>query len=169
MKYPRMDWGTMEAIVNKLGGLDGVRHFLNGQITITAASNIDEMERVETIVDANVAEQLSQELETIVLGKVWSIQELRAMVEEINRDLVNPGEQTWRLPTTDELLSSKARQDGRFGNWMVWSGDPWPLGGPEGCVTIVTMSAKEGHPLEKFGDYSGSMVSAYLVKTGQIK
>ena len=168
MKYPKMDWGTMEVIVNKLGGLDGVRRFLNGQITITVVSNIDEMERVETVADANVAEQLSQELETIVLGKVWSIKELRTMVEEINRDLVNPGEQTWRLPTTDELLSSKARQDGRFGNWMVWSGDSWPLG-PEDCVTIVTMSAKEGSPIEKYGDTDGSQVSAYLVKTGQIK
>ena len=168
MKYPRMDWGTMEAIVNKLGGLDGVRRFLNGQITISVVSNIDEMERVESVADANVAEQLSQEFETIVLGKVWSIEELRTMVGEINRDLVKPGEPTWRLPTVDELLSSKIRQDGRFGNWMVWSGDPWPAG-PEGCVAIITMSAKEGHPLEKFGDYSGSMVSAYLVKTGQIK
>ncbi len=163
-----MDWGMMEAIVNKLGGLDGVRRFLNGQIAISDVSNIDEMKRVETLADADVAGQLDQELETIFLGRVWSIKELRTLVEEINRDLVKPGEQTWRLPTMDELLSSKASQDGRFGDWLVWTDDPW-LRGPEGCVTIVSMSNRHRSFLEKCGDTDGAQVRAYLVKTGQIK
>jgi hypothetical protein len=29
MKYPNMEWGTMEAVVNKLGGEEGVKNFLS--------------------------------------------------------------------------------------------------------------------------------------------
>ncbi len=35
MKYPRLDMGTMEAIVNKLGGMGGVNRFLRGEVTIS--------------------------------------------------------------------------------------------------------------------------------------
>ncbi len=34
MKYARMDWGTMEAVVNKLGGLPGVDRFLRGEVEL---------------------------------------------------------------------------------------------------------------------------------------
>ena len=34
MKYSEMDWGTMEAVVNKLGGMDGVQRFLRGEVTL---------------------------------------------------------------------------------------------------------------------------------------
>jgi hypothetical protein len=34
MKYAEMNWGTMEAVVNKLGGLDGVQHFLRGDAEV---------------------------------------------------------------------------------------------------------------------------------------
>lgn len=40
MKYPRMDLGTMEAIVNKLGGMDGVRRFLSGELIVKAVEGI---------------------------------------------------------------------------------------------------------------------------------
>jgi len=35
MKYATMDWGTMEAVVNKLGGMDGVQRFLRGELTVS--------------------------------------------------------------------------------------------------------------------------------------
>lgn len=35
MKYPRMDWGTMEAVVNKLGGMEGVKKFLRGELAVS--------------------------------------------------------------------------------------------------------------------------------------
>lgn len=35
MKYATMDWGTMEAVVNKLGGLDGVQKFLCGELIVS--------------------------------------------------------------------------------------------------------------------------------------
>ena len=35
MKYSKMDWGTMEAVVNKLGGMDGVQEFLAGETVVT--------------------------------------------------------------------------------------------------------------------------------------
>jgi hypothetical protein len=38
MKYPEMDWHTMEAIVDKLGGIAGARRFLAGELTVTEAS-----------------------------------------------------------------------------------------------------------------------------------
>lgn len=34
MKYVEMNWGTMEAVVNKLGGLDGVQRFLRGDAEV---------------------------------------------------------------------------------------------------------------------------------------
>lgn len=34
MKYPQMNWGTMEAVINKLGGMEGVNRFLRGEITL---------------------------------------------------------------------------------------------------------------------------------------
>lgn len=34
MKYPRMDWGRMEAVVNKLGGERGVDDFLSDKVIV---------------------------------------------------------------------------------------------------------------------------------------
>ncbi len=35
MKYPKMEWGTMEAIINKLGGMDGAQRFLRGEVLVS--------------------------------------------------------------------------------------------------------------------------------------
>ncbi len=35
MKYPKMDWGTMEAIINKLGGMDGAQRFLRDELSVS--------------------------------------------------------------------------------------------------------------------------------------
>lgn len=35
MKYTNMTWGTMEAVVNKLGGMEGVEKFLRGDLIVT--------------------------------------------------------------------------------------------------------------------------------------
>lgn len=40
MKYDEMTWGTMEAVVNKLGGMDGVQRFLRGELKIVVAAAI---------------------------------------------------------------------------------------------------------------------------------
>ena len=37
MKYASLDLGTVEAIVNKLGGMDGVKKFLSGVLTVVCA------------------------------------------------------------------------------------------------------------------------------------
>ncbi|WKZ27072.1 MAG: hypothetical protein QY311_02995 [Candidatus Paceibacterota bacterium] len=37
MKYDEMTWGTMEAVVNKLGGMDGVQRFLRGALKVVEA------------------------------------------------------------------------------------------------------------------------------------
>lgn len=37
MKYPRLDLGQIEAIVNKLGGMEGVQKFLAEEIVVTAS------------------------------------------------------------------------------------------------------------------------------------
>lgn len=34
MKYPNMDWGKMEAVVNKLYGMEGVKRFLRGELVV---------------------------------------------------------------------------------------------------------------------------------------
>lgn len=36
MKYAKMDWGTMEAVINKLGGMEGVKRFLSGELVVSA-------------------------------------------------------------------------------------------------------------------------------------
>lgn len=40
MKYPKMDWGTMEAVVNKLGGEEGVKRFLSGELIVSATAKV---------------------------------------------------------------------------------------------------------------------------------
>jgi len=40
MKYPNMEWGTMEALVNKLGGEEGVKGFLSGLSRVVPSSLI---------------------------------------------------------------------------------------------------------------------------------
>lgn len=35
MKYPRMEWGIMEAVVNRLGGEEGVKRFLRGELVVS--------------------------------------------------------------------------------------------------------------------------------------
>lgn len=35
MKYPNMSWGTMEAVVNKHGGEEGIARFLRGETCVT--------------------------------------------------------------------------------------------------------------------------------------
>ncbi|MFZ2832027.1 MAG: hypothetical protein WAZ40_02645 [Minisyncoccia bacterium] len=37
IKYPRLDLGQIEAIVNKLGGMEGVQRFLSGEMVIKAS------------------------------------------------------------------------------------------------------------------------------------
>jgi hypothetical protein len=37
MKYPRLDLGTIEAVVNKLGGIDGVQRFLRDELTVSVS------------------------------------------------------------------------------------------------------------------------------------
>lgn len=44
MKYPKMDWGLMEAVVNKLGGMAGVRAFLSGDKKLEGQTREEEME-----------------------------------------------------------------------------------------------------------------------------
>jgi hypothetical protein len=38
MKYSKMEWGTMEAVVNKLGGMEGVDRFLRGELMVSEPS-----------------------------------------------------------------------------------------------------------------------------------
>lgn len=40
MKYPEMDWGTMEAVVNKLGGMVGVAKFLRGELAVSEPTRL---------------------------------------------------------------------------------------------------------------------------------
>ena len=35
MKYSQMDWGTMEAVVNKLGGMEGAQRFLRDELSVS--------------------------------------------------------------------------------------------------------------------------------------
>jgi hypothetical protein len=39
MKYADMNWGIMEAVVNKLGGTEGVGRFLSGELVVTPFAN----------------------------------------------------------------------------------------------------------------------------------
>lgn len=40
MKYSTMEWGQMEAVVNKLGGMDGVSRFLAGELVVKVAEKV---------------------------------------------------------------------------------------------------------------------------------
>lgn len=41
MKYPNMTWGTMEAIVNKLGGEEAAKSFLRRPFEVAGTKNLD--------------------------------------------------------------------------------------------------------------------------------
>lgn len=40
MKYSKLDLGQIEAIVNKLGGMEGVQRFLSGELTVSAPARV---------------------------------------------------------------------------------------------------------------------------------
>jgi len=40
MKYSNLDLGTIEAVVNKLGGMEGVQRFLRGEISVTGIEHL---------------------------------------------------------------------------------------------------------------------------------
>ena len=40
MKYNELNLGQMEAIVNKLGGMDGVQRFLSGELVVSAVTKV---------------------------------------------------------------------------------------------------------------------------------
>jgi hypothetical protein len=167
MKYNELNLGQIEAIVNKLGGMEGVQQLLTGQIQVVGVTDVPEKDRVMTLADAQVAEQLAQGVETLKLGKVWRTTELQEMVRTINADLVKPGESTWRLPTKAELITVARAGGDRFGKWYAWSGDIDTTA--PNCLWIVTMSDGENAERRAFGDSDGSQVSAFLVKTGVCK
>lgn len=39
MKYSKLDLGTIEAVVNKLGGMEGVQKFLRGELMVSEVAN----------------------------------------------------------------------------------------------------------------------------------
>jgi len=54
MKYPKMEWGTMEAVVNKLGGMEGVQRFLSGTSEVVTKIASSLLEAITTIEVAGV-------------------------------------------------------------------------------------------------------------------
>lgn len=55
MKYPTLDWGTMEAVVNRLGGLEGVQRFLRGEIKVVEAGVKSLLSVIKTVLTPKVA------------------------------------------------------------------------------------------------------------------
>lgn len=49
MKYPKMEWGKMEAVVNKLGGMEGVDRFLSGELTVKASDLLRKLATAEVV------------------------------------------------------------------------------------------------------------------------
>ena len=91
MKYSEMDWGTMEAVVNKLGGMNGVKRFLK-------YSEMD-WSTVEAVVNklggmSGVKRLLSGELviKTVIwTDRIWSLIKIGRFknVDEIRKGLKN--------------------------------------------------------------------------------
>jgi len=46
IKYPRLDLGRIEAIVNKLGGMEGVQRFLSGELVVKLAEGTSNILRL---------------------------------------------------------------------------------------------------------------------------
>lgn len=95
MKYPEMDWGTMEAVVNKLGGMDGVKRLLRNELVVSAVEwtkkiwnkiklgtqkNIDEIRKALKKADCNIGDWAID-----IIGKpAFTVSET-----EVEFDLVN--------------------------------------------------------------------------------
>ena len=41
MKYPKMEWGKMEAIINKLGGKEGVKNLFAGKLFLADTARLE--------------------------------------------------------------------------------------------------------------------------------
>jgi len=83
MKYAKLDLGTIEAIVNKLGGMDGVKRFLAGELTVSAVEwtkkiwnrikvgtfkNVDEIRKALKKANVNVSEWANDILNKVVVS-----------------------------------------------------------------------------------------------------
>ncbi len=57
MKYSKMEWGTMEAVVNKLGGMEGVQRLLRDELVISEATVKKLLERLPITIALPVVAQ----------------------------------------------------------------------------------------------------------------
>lgn len=76
MKYDEMTWGTMEAVVNKLGGMDGVQRFLRGALKVVEA-------------EANAAFPMFQK---ITLSVYDNVAKLRKAIADSGNNISDYGE-----------------------------------------------------------------------------
>ena len=111
-----------------------------------------------------VAKLIEIKPEILSLGKVWYAEELLILIQEMNALLVKPGEQTWRLPTREELHQSFQKNDKKFGEWYTWTRDDDSFNSFNGVpiLWIVNMSNNE-----ESSDSDGSQVEAYLIQDKQ--
>lgn len=123
MKYNNLDPGTIEAVVNKLGGVDGVRRFLSGQIVVQAVATIHEflvdytMSLSDMIkvgqynwVNSDVSEK-NFPRNSATNGQVTTKAELLHFGRDISSDdaLAEMGKLRFRPATLEELLAFGAK------------------------------------------------------------
>jgi len=83
MKYTKLGLGTIEAVVNMLGGMVGVRRFLSGELTVTAVEwtkkiwnrikvgtfkNVDEIRKALKKANVNVSQWASDILNKVTVS-----------------------------------------------------------------------------------------------------
>ena len=61
MKYSKMEWGQMEAVVNKLGGMDGVKRLLSGELVVDKLGSVVKIKKAaSTKILAGLLEQIGE-------------------------------------------------------------------------------------------------------------
>lgn len=87
MKYGELNLGQMEAIVNKLGGMEGVRQFLSGELVVEKGKG----EVIEV-------ERKFQVWKTIKIGGFKRVYDLRTAIEEHGMRVLCDEDILWKIP-----------------------------------------------------------------------
>ena len=118
MKYAKLDLGTIEAVVNKLGGMDGVKRFLSGELVVSVVEwtkkiwnrikvgtfkNVDEIRKALKKANVNVGEWASD-----ILNKVT----VSATEEEFDLVNVSPAELGFKGNTSRKDIYEMALKSG---------------------------------------------------------
>ncbi len=114
MKYPKMTWGKMQALIDKHKGMDGVDRFLRGELVIEEAKRLCQVAEVlvagtEKFIAAAVFETIRSDIKFASLSEIFK-SNLYGKIEEDVKPAVLVIHRLER-PCTDEEICTELGTD----------------------------------------------------------